>query len=118
MRLVCPPELAFCLSWYAYKIGDLPLDVSHAGRYRLTIYTPWGGADTSVNITIIPCPKGYVTGGRDDTCNPCPQGLYSFTATDATCSLCPANAECPGLATVWPAPGFWKSAPQSVQVHR
>lgn len=88
------------------------------GSYRLDISSPWGPGQASVDINIIPCPKEYVTGGRYDTCNPCPEGMYSFNASDATCSLCPANALCPGLGVVLPVAGFWKSAPQSVQVHR
>lgn len=72
----------------------------------------------NITITIVKCPKGYVTGGRDDTCNPCPEGLYSFDPQDAWCSICGANADCRGGATVYPVSGYWHSAPQSVQMHR
>ena len=69
-------------------------------------------------VNVVPCPKGFVTGGRDDTCNKCPVGLYSFSPLSAQCSVCGANTECPGGAVVWPVKGFWHSSPQSTQMHR
>jgi hypothetical protein len=75
-------------------------------------------AKAILTVNIVKCPKGYVTGGRDDTCNPCPEGLYSFDPKDVRCSICGANTDCTGGATVYPMSGFWHSAPQSVQMHR
>lgn len=75
-------------------------------------------AKANVTVTVVSCGKGSVTGGRDDTCNRCSRGLYSFDPKDAQCSVCVANAVCLGGAVVWPVQGFWNSAPQSVQMHR
>lgn len=75
-------------------------------------------AAANLTVNINRCSKGYVTGGRDDTCNRCPEGLYSFHPSDAQCSICGANTDCRGAATVWPVSGYWHSAPQSVQMHR
>jgi hypothetical protein len=74
--------------------------------------------ETNLTVNIIKCPKGHVTAGRDDTCNRCPNGTYSFDPKEAQCSICGANTVCPGGETVWPASGFWHSAPQSTLMHR
>lgn len=93
-----------------------------AGTYFLNFT---GAFDTAADITparlqvnIVPCPPGFVTGGRKDTCNKCPEGLFTFEPKSAQCSVCGANFECPGGATVWPDKGFWHSAPRSIQMHR
>jgi hypothetical protein len=77
-----------------------------------------GCAKANLTVNIVRCPKGHVTGGRDDTCNRCPKGLFSFNSQDVQCSICGANTVCPGGVTVWAAPGFWHSASQSIQMHR
>jgi hypothetical protein len=93
---------------------------SVAGTYYLNFTTAFDGFGDpeQLQVNIVPCPPGFVTGGRDDTCNRCPEGLYSFGSLIAQCSICQANFECPGGATVWPESGFWHSAPRSIQVHR
>jgi hypothetical protein len=52
------------------------------------------------------------------TRNRCPIGLFTFAPNSAECTVCGANFECPGGATVWPDKGFWHSAPRSIQMHR
>jgi hypothetical protein len=92
------------------------------GAYHLVLksgfYSKYGSAMANLTVNIVKCPKGHVTGGRDDTCNRCPVGLYSFDPHDAQCSVYGANTVCPGGSTVWPINGFWHSNPQSVQMHR
>jgi hypothetical protein len=91
------------------------------GKYILEFYT---GSDLTVPsvrmpVNIVPCPVGWVTtGGRKDTCNRCPEGLYSFDSVNTQCNICVPNFQCPGEATVWPEVGFWHSAPRSIQAHR
>jgi hypothetical protein len=46
------------------------------------------------------------------------QGYFSFDLLANECSMCVPNAVCPGGAVVWPAAGFFHSAPQSMQMHR
>jgi len=69
-------------------------------------------------LRIIPCPKGYATASTGDACIPCVKGYFSFNPSANECSTCVPNAFCPGGATVWPAKGFFHSAPQSIQMHR
>lgn len=90
------------------------------GTYYLVLKSGFTTSSARANVTVNigKCPKGHVTGGRDDTCNRCPVGLFSFDPRDAQCSVCGANAVCPGGAVVWPDEGFWNSAPQSTQMHR
>jgi len=92
----------------------------NAGPYYLVFDTDYGNssARAELNVTIVPCMSGHVTGGRDDTCNRCPVGLFSFSALSVQCSVCGANTECPGGDVVWPVKGWWHSAPQSTQMHR
>lgn len=93
-----------------------------AGTYQVVFanafFSSCGCAKANLTVNIVRCPKGHVTGGRDDTCNRCPKGLFSFNSQDVQCSICGANTVCPGGATVWAAPGLWHSAPQSIQMHR
>jgi hypothetical protein len=93
-----------------------------AGTYYVVLANAFqsrcGSCQVNVTVNIVKCPKGHVTGGRDDTCNRCPKGLFSFDPRDVQCSICGANTICPGGATVWAIQGFWHSAPQSTQMHR
>jgi hypothetical protein len=50
-----------------------------------------------------------------DMCVCCPQHTFSFT--NASCEPCPANGKCAGGSLVQPPPGYWSSAPTSVQMH-
>ena len=89
------------------------------GTYYLLFWSAFNSDIAArLMVNVVPCPKGFVTGGRDDTCNKCPVGLYSFSPLDAQCSVCGSNMECPGGAVVWPVKGFWHSSPQSTQMHR
>lgn len=90
-----------------------------AGTYFLQFYDYTKDVfSKKLEITLVPCPKGYVTGGTNNTCNPCLQGFYSFTSANAQCIPCGPNQQCPGHATLWAVPGYFQSAPQSNQMHR
>lgn len=93
------------------------------GTYRLMFTISDSHADTApkpaiMQLRITPCPKGYATASTGDACIPCVQGYFSFNPMANECTTCVPNALCPGGATVWPAKGFFHSAPQSVQMHR
>ena len=49
---------------------------------------------------------------------PCVKGFFSFNPYDQECTMCPVTAVCPGGARLYPKPGYWHSARQSVQVHK
>jgi hypothetical protein len=53
-------------------------------------------------------------------CVCCPRHTYSFAlnTTGNTCEPCPAFAVCLGADQVLPMPGYWRSGPHSVQMHR
>jgi len=102
------------------RLRDFAKLFVHAGSYYVVFNTDFGNisARADLKVSIVPCPPGHVTGGRDDTCNPCPVGLYSFSALSAQCSVCGANTKCPGGDVIWPVKGWWHSAPHSTQMHR
>jgi hypothetical protein len=52
-----------------------------------------------------------------DMCVCCPQHTFSLEA-NASCEACPLNGKCSGGSLVQPLPGYWSSAPSSVQMHR
>jgi hypothetical protein len=53
---------------------------------------------------------------QHDVCVCCPPHTFSFT--NASCEPCPGNGNCSGGSLVQPVPGYWSSAPTSVQMHR
>jgi hypothetical protein len=53
---------------------------------------------------------------QHDMCVCCPQHTFSFS--NVTCEPCPRNGRCTAGITVQPLPGYWSSAPTSVQMHR
>jgi hypothetical protein len=119
---LCSIYVCMCVTKLAGdSTGDHVLLPTPPGTYYLVLkhgFSTTSSARANVTVNIGKCPKGHVTGGRDDTCNKCPLGLFSFNPRDPQCSVCGANAVCPGGAVVWPAEGFWNSAPQSVEMHR
>jgi hypothetical protein len=60
------------------------------------------------------CRAGEVR--QHDMCVCCGQHTFSFT--NVSCARCPANANCSDGNLVEPVPGYWSSAPTSVQMHR
>jgi hypothetical protein len=53
---------------------------------------------------------------QHDMCVCCPPHTFSFA--NASCEPCPRNGKCSGGSLVQPLPGYWSSAPTSVQMHR
>ena len=51
---------------------------------------------------------------QHDMCVCCPQHTFSFT--NVSCEACPRNGNCSGGSLVQPLPGYWSSAPTSVQI--
>jgi hypothetical protein len=70
--------------------------------------------NTSVYLGTATCAIGEVL--QHDVCNCCPPHTFSFA--NSSCTQCPPNAACPGASVVEPLPGFWSSAPTSIQMHR
>lgn len=77
-----------------------------------------GLAVAELYLRIVPCPLGYITASSGDACSLCVRGYFSFDPRDRECTMCVANAQCPGGAELWPADGFWHSAPRSDQMLR
>eukprot|EP00878_Enallax_costatus_P005234 GHUV01005501.1.p1 GENE.GHUV01005501.1~~GHUV01005501.1.p1 ORF type:complete len:1414 (+),score=216.11 GHUV01005501.1:611-4243(+) len=50
-------------------------------------------------------------------CDACGVNMYSFSANATECSICPANAICPGRDVLIPVKGYWHSSRDSTQVH-
>jgi hypothetical protein len=88
----------------AFGSSKLILPVhGHFTKCRTGVYL---GQDT--------CQTGEVM--QHDVCLCCPQHTFSFT--NASCEPCPPNGNCTGGSIVQPLPGYWSSAPTSVQMHR
>ena len=84
-----------------------------------TLHLPHGGGGFSR------CSAGVYLGGsicqagetqQFDRCMCCPQHTFSFT--NASCEPCPRNGNCSAGSLVQPLPGYWSSAPTSIQMHR
>lgn len=69
-------------------------------------------------VYVVKCGVGDTTASTGDACQTCERGYYSLDPRNSTCDQCVPNAECPGGSVVLPAPGFWHSSPNSVQMHR
>ena len=93
---------------------------SHAGTYQLEFTIPdfLEAEAVSLQLRIVPCPKGYVTASGGDACSLCVKGYFSFDPASKECTMCVPNAQCSGGDALWPAHGFWHSASQSTQMHR
>lgn len=88
-------------------------------------------APLTLPLTFVPCGLGMQVENGDTgllTCKACGRESYSHWAgawspddstviSDSRCTNCPANAICPGNATVVPVPGFWHSTPGSPEMH-
>jgi hypothetical protein len=82
------------------------LDLPHGGRLTKCSVGMYLGWST--------CKAGETQ--LNDMCVCCPQHTFSFT--NASCEACPLNGNCSGGSLVQPLPGYWSSAPTSVQMHR
>jgi hypothetical protein len=81
------------------------LHLPHSGRLTkcsVGVYLGWST-----------CQAGEVL--QHDMCVCCPQHTFSFT--NASCEPCPSNGNCTGGSLLEPLPGYWSSAPTSVQMH-
>lgn len=72
---------------------------------------------TTVTVHVVGCSVGDVTTVTGDACQTCERGYYSFDPRNNTCDWCVPNAECAGGANILTAPGYWRSAPRSIQMH-
>ena len=54
---------------------------------------------------------------KENTCNLCPFGQYSFDPKEKSCHECPANTLCFGGFNVSINPGFWRSHVYSTEIY-
>jgi hypothetical protein len=88
--------------------GNSRLSLPSHGQLQLT------KCSTGVYLSRAPCGVGETL--QHDVCMCCPPHTFSFS--NDSCTKCPANAVCPGASIAEPLPGFWTSAPTSIQMHR
>lgn len=74
-------------------------------------------APVYVTLNVRGCVKGEVS-PSPDTCQQCLTGFYSLDPTQPVCDSCPADATCPGGASIVPVAGAWHSSADSAQVHK
>jgi len=83
-----------------------------------TLHLPSRGALTKCSVGVYlgqsTCQAGEVR--QHDMCVCCQQHTFSFA--NGSCQPCPRNGNCTGGSLVQPLPGYWSSAPTSVQMHR
>ncbi|KAF6265475.1 hypothetical protein COO60DRAFT_1457077 [Scenedesmus sp. NREL 46B-D3] len=78
---------------------------------------PAGIAPATLQLEVRSCTQGEVT-PRPDACEVCSAGSFSLSPSNASCDVCPEGASCPGGALILAQPGYWHSAPRSLQMHR
>lgn len=92
----------------------------HAGTYQVQFIIPGfvNPPTATIMVHVVQCPLSDVTSVTGDMCQTGERGYYSFDPRNSTCDICVPNAECSGGALIQPTPGFWHSAPHSIQMHR
>lgn len=79
---------------------------------QLQFSAPLSSVDAvSLSVYFRECVSGEITNDEGDglaTCVNCTLGTYSFYPTDSSCSICPANAFCPGGNVLDVSSGYWR----------
>ncbi len=101
--------------WHKYDV----LHVVQAGTYQVRFIIPGSNNPPTVIVTVhvVDCKQGETTAATGDACQTCDRGYYSLDPRRATCDNCVPNADCLGGANIVPSPGYWHSAPHSIQMH-